>query len=82
MGSPAVTSGLHQGSTRIRRCSRWALPRPARVGESEAEVAGCALGECGRENWHLDVVVVVHFGGQLCLDGRGARGRRTGRGVP
>ncbi len=39
--------------------------RFARVGEAEAEVAGCAFGQGGGEYAGVDVVVVVHFGGGL-----------------
>ena len=62
-----ILSALHICSAALDPAERSG--ELAGVGESEAEVAGCAFGERGREHWHLDVVVVVHFGGLLARMG-------------
>ena len=41
----------------------------ARVRKAEAAITGCALGERCREDWNLDVVVVVHLCGLLAWMG-------------
>ncbi len=43
----------------------WGEREAARVGESEAGVAGCAFGERGGEHRRVLVVVVVDLGGGL-----------------
>jgi hypothetical protein len=42
---------------------------PARIAESEAGVAGCALGECGSEDGNFDIVIVMDLGGLLVRTG-------------